>query len=939
MTSTQALSSIVHGNNSSKGHKEKRNSGSSSIVTENNREKIASLQTVKLNSTATDGSGVTVPIAGTCTTPHSTASGSTSSAAVVITPTDIRRRRKSSHSSIDVTSVNTATTTANSGTIVDETLIVETRPRGDSRASVISVSTNDNSGYNSSDCASSVVSDSPDNTDLIMAGTQGVPVEHSRVSSSPQALVSSTSSVGDNNTAPLSYKESKLIEPIEVLNTKPSNTDVRKNRVLQNDKLIRDKLSQGLAMNKVHSSSRSSSGSDIGIASDSGGSSNPFSAADTRTGNLNSNPNPFARPSGSSGSSLNTAGAANHIPLKLLSGNHSVKTNPNNGATMHKFSLWNSKTKSAGGAAEAKPIHHIPNSGSLGSCNSTQHSSLSSSPSSDAVQLSSTPPALGVSLMSISTGGKMAAKLRGMTADPEQSINSSSSSANSSTSISSSVLDTGSGNVVMDLNPILNASGVTHSIQQRGVVGNKDMSGSISKTLGEADMSRVVSNAGDSKVDTEDDVPEEFLESSGDSETVASGLGDGGSHYTGLFGEIEEDTMDRSLDTNTLTRGGEIEEDTMDRSLDPDTITRAYSEGALSVVSVEEEDDMLEVKSRVSSIGGIGSNSQSRSRPFSHSKSRQDDRSAKSKNSGEHELDELDELIQSNEDLDMRLLHNRYSSSRTVSPALSEMSQSIDMGEEDFQRYVINRTAGGRNHEGDDDMGEEHEDVDGWEAEDAEIVVPVAQLSIANPMKGTVSSVRDQGAGHSAPEGMNHPKLQPINSSAALKPGINPYSRPGINHGAANPFAGKLATGAAATMLSLNSNSSISTTQSFEQMSTLRSINRTTSKPDRQNVNQTLLNGTKSSSASQTGEAITSNGTSITWKKGKKIGEGSFGIVYQGMNTVTGELLAIKQLALADGSREEVVTLQKEIDFMEGLDHANIVRYVYMLVYVSIYGI
>ena len=64
----------------------------------------------------------------------------------------------------------------------------------------------------------------------------------------------------------------------------------------------------------------------------------------------------------------------------------------------------------------------------------------------------------------------------------------------------------------------------------------------------------------------------------------------------------------------------------------------------------------------------------------------------------------------------------------------------------------------------------------------------------------------------------------------------------------------------------------------------------------------------------------------LNWKKGKKIGEGSFGFVFQGMNIHTGELLAIKQLPLADGSKEEVGLLEKEIEVMWDLEHVNIVK-------------
>jgi hypothetical protein len=60
--------------------------------------------------------------------------------------------------------------------------------------------------------------------------------------------------------------------------------------------------------------------------------------------------------------------------------------------------------------------------------------------------------------------------------------------------------------------------------------------------------------------------------------------------------------------------------------------------------------------------------------------------------------------------------------------------------------------------------------------------------------------------------------------------------------------------------------------------------------------------------------------------KGEVIGEGTFGKVYKGLNEKTGELLAIKQFFLADGTKQEVDELQKEIDVMWELNHENIVR-------------
>jgi serine/threonine protein kinase len=36
----------------------------------------------------------------------------------------------------------------------------------------------------------------------------------------------------------------------------------------------------------------------------------------------------------------------------------------------------------------------------------------------------------------------------------------------------------------------------------------------------------------------------------------------------------------------------------------------------------------------------------------------------------------------------------------------------------------------------------------------------------------------------------------------------------------------------------------------------------------------------------------------VQWRKGQLIGSGSFGIVYQGFNTHTGELFAVKQICI-----------------------------------------
>lgn len=71
------------------------------------------------------------------------------------------------------------------------------------------------------------------------------------------------------------------------------------------------------------------------------------------------------------------------------------------------------------------------------------------------------------------------------------------------------------------------------------------------------------------------------------------------------------------------------------------------------------------------------------------------------------------------------------------------------------------------------------------------------------------------------------------------------------------------------------------------------------------------------------------------WVKGQLIGKGSFGRVYLGMNTTTGELLAVKQVEVnpkqagqdKDKIKEMVKSMDGEIDTMQHLDHVNIVQY------------
>ncbi|EQC36402.1 STE/STE11 protein kinase, variant [Saprolegnia diclina VS20] len=66
----------------------------------------------------------------------------------------------------------------------------------------------------------------------------------------------------------------------------------------------------------------------------------------------------------------------------------------------------------------------------------------------------------------------------------------------------------------------------------------------------------------------------------------------------------------------------------------------------------------------------------------------------------------------------------------------------------------------------------------------------------------------------------------------------------------------------------------------------------------------------------------------IQWKKGELIGEGTFGKVYKGLNSKTGELFAVKAIDLSgDDDKKKLAKLGEEIAVMKDLQHVHIVRY------------
>ncbi|KAI8071306.1 hypothetical protein BC940DRAFT_294119 [Gongronella butleri] len=75
-------------------------------------------------------------------------------------------------------------------------------------------------------------------------------------------------------------------------------------------------------------------------------------------------------------------------------------------------------------------------------------------------------------------------------------------------------------------------------------------------------------------------------------------------------------------------------------------------------------------------------------------------------------------------------------------------------------------------------------------------------------------------------------------------------------------------------------------------------------------------------------------GEGMTWMKGSLIGRGTFGDVYLGLNPLSGELMAVKQVELpvensasVERKKSMVEALRREIALLQELQHENIVQY------------
>lgn len=68
--------------------------------------------------------------------------------------------------------------------------------------------------------------------------------------------------------------------------------------------------------------------------------------------------------------------------------------------------------------------------------------------------------------------------------------------------------------------------------------------------------------------------------------------------------------------------------------------------------------------------------------------------------------------------------------------------------------------------------------------------------------------------------------------------------------------------------------------------------------------------------------------TKERYEKKEKIGEGTYGIVYKAVDTITGEDVAYKKIRLENEDEGMPSTALREISILKELQHPNIVRYI-----------
>ncbi|CAN0461992.1 unnamed protein product, partial [Ectocarpus sp. 12 AP-2014] len=66
----------------------------------------------------------------------------------------------------------------------------------------------------------------------------------------------------------------------------------------------------------------------------------------------------------------------------------------------------------------------------------------------------------------------------------------------------------------------------------------------------------------------------------------------------------------------------------------------------------------------------------------------------------------------------------------------------------------------------------------------------------------------------------------------------------------------------------------------------------------------------------------------VSYQIGQEIGRGGFGVVFQALNTATGDFVAVKRMEMDSVKLDAGASIKGEIDLLKKLNHPNIVQYI-----------
>lgn len=97
---------------------------------------------------------------------------------------------------------------------------------------------------------------------------------------------------------------------------------------------------------------------------------------------------------------------------------------------------------------------------------------------------------------------------------------------------------------------------------------------------------------------------------------------------------------------------------------------------------------------------------------------------------------------------------------------------------------------------------------------------------------------------------------------------------------------------------------------------------------DKDLVNQRLIGKVVTVPSDAVGKShIKRKCVTFSWQRGIKIGQGRFGKVYTAVNNSTGEMMAVKEIAVQHNDTNTIRRVAEELKILEGISHRNLVKY------------